>query len=110
MRIVKLVIALLLLTDVLCQEKDWDNWRGHIEESKWPSSEIIQDTLRRMVRKPRPRQYLGLMGKKAAKAQMTHKRHRFQTFVGLMGKRSFEEQGSSAAFQAGRHQRSHLFS
>uniref|UniRef100_A0A667X7U0 Uncharacterized protein n=1 Tax=Myripristis murdjan TaxID=586833 RepID=A0A667X7U0_9TELE len=57
MRIVKLVIALLLLTD-----------------SKWPSSEIIQDTLRRMVRKPRPRQYLGLMGKKAAKAQMTHKR------------------------------------
>uniref|UniRef100_A0A3B4XVK9 Neurokinin A n=1 Tax=Seriola lalandi dorsalis TaxID=1841481 RepID=A0A3B4XVK9_SERLL len=57
----------------------------------------------RMIRKPGPRQYLGLMGKKDSGRQKSlfsffapnsknADRHKFQTFVGLMGKRSFEDQ------------------
>ncbi|XP_068563007.1 protachykinin [Cebidichthys violaceus] len=96
MELVKLVlIVLLLLTNVFCQEMDDDNWREDIEENKWPNSEVIQDIVMRMTRKPGLRQYLGLMGKKdSAKAQKAHKRHQFKTFVGLMGKRSFEDQGA----------------
>ncbi|XP_071388886.1 protachykinin-like [Centroberyx affinis] len=97
MRIVTLVvIALLLLANVFCQEKDLDNWRRSVEESKWPNSELVQDILSRMGRKTRPRQHLGLLGnmKASAKAQMTRRRHKFQNFVGLMGKRSFEGEGS----------------
>ncbi|XP_076006374.1 protachykinin [Genypterus blacodes] len=86
MRIVALVlIALLLLSNVFSQEMDLDRWRGGVEES-------LQDMLVRMSRKPNPRQYLGLMGKKSsARTQLARKRHKFQTFVGLMGKRSFED-------------------
>ncbi|XP_031723226.1 protachykinin isoform X1 [Anarrhichthys ocellatus] len=93
---VKLVlIVLLLLTNVFCKEMDGDNWREDIEENKWPNSEVIQDILMRMTRKPGMPQYLSLMGKEdSARAQKAHKRHKFKTFVGLMGKRSFEDQGA----------------
>ncbi|XP_038566552.1 protachykinin isoform X2 [Micropterus salmoides] len=96
MELVKcVVIAVLLLTNVFCQELDVDNWREGIGENKWPNSEEIQDLLVRMTRKPGPRRYLGLMRKKeSAKTQPTRKRHKFQTFVGLMGKRSFEDDGA----------------
>ncbi|KAM9353286.1 protachykinin [Symphorus nematophorus] len=95
MKLLKLVIVVLLLTNVFCQEMDVDNWREGIEENEWPNSEVIQDLVVRMTRKPRPRQYLGLMGKKdSAKLQTSRKRHKFQTFVGLMGKRRFEDQGA----------------
>ncbi|XP_032373831.1 protachykinin [Etheostoma spectabile] len=95
MELVKLVlIVALLLTNVFSQELDVDNWREGIEKDTWPNADVIQDILVRMTRKPGPRQYLGLMGKKdSAKTQTARKRHRFQTFVGLMGKRSFEDQG-----------------
>ncbi|XP_039661323.1 protachykinin-like isoform X1 [Perca fluviatilis] len=95
MELVKLVlIVVLLLTTVLSQEMDVDNWREDIEEDTWPNSDVIQDIFVRMTRKPGPRQYLGLMGKKdSAKTKTARKRHRFHTFVGLMGKRSFEDQG-----------------
>ncbi|XP_028435254.1 protachykinin-like [Perca flavescens] len=87
MELVKLVlIVVLLLTTALSQEMDVDNWREDIEEDTWPNSDVIQDIFVRMTRKPGPRQYLGLMGKKDSG-------HRFHTFVGLMGKRSFEDQG-----------------
>ncbi|XP_071326616.1 protachykinin [Trachinotus anak] len=96
METVKLVLILvLLLTNVFCQEMDVDNWNESSEVNKWQNSEEIQDVLVRMIRKPGPRQYLGLMGKKdSAKMQTARKRHKFQTFVGLMGKRSFEHQGA----------------
>nr|XP_019958996.1 PREDICTED: protachykinin-like isoform X2 [Paralichthys olivaceus] len=92
MEMVKLVLilVLLLLTNVVCQ--DVDNWRGGREENKWPNSEVIQDVFVRLIRKPGPRQYLGLMGKKDSG-------HKFQTFVGLMGKRSFEDEGFMGAAQ-----------
>ncbi|XP_053182809.1 protachykinin [Scomber japonicus] len=96
MEIVKLVvIVVLLLTNAFCQEMDADSWRGSIGENKWPDSEIIQDVLLRMTRKPGPRRYLVLKGKKlSAKTQTARKRHKFQTFVGLMGKRSFDDEGA----------------
>ncbi|XP_059195863.1 protachykinin [Centropristis striata] len=92
MELIKLfLIVLLLLTNVFCEEMDADNWREDFEGNKLPNSEEIQDILFRMTRKPGHRQYLGLMGKKdSAKSQTARKRHRFQTFVGLMGKRGFQ--------------------
>ncbi|XP_040900691.1 protachykinin [Toxotes jaculatrix] len=95
METLKLVLILvLLLTNVFCQEMDDENKREGSEQIKWSNSEVIRDMLVRMIRKPRPRQYLGLMGKKGSgKSQTARKRHKFQTFVGLMGKRSFEDQG-----------------
>ncbi|XP_026226108.1 protachykinin [Anabas testudineus] len=99
MEIIKCVLLLaLILGNVFCQEMDVDKWREASEENMWPNSEIIQDILVRMTRKPGPRQSLGLMGKKnSAKTQRARKRHKFQTFVGLMGKRSFEDQGALGA-------------
>ncbi|XP_026173585.1 protachykinin [Mastacembelus armatus] len=93
-RVKLFLILVLILKNVFCQEMDV-NWREGREEDKWPNSAEIQDILVRMVRKPGPRQHLGLMGKKeSAKTQMTRKRHKFH-FVGLMGKRSFEEKEAS---------------
>ncbi|XP_062278170.1 protachykinin [Scomber scombrus] len=94
-RVKLVVIVFLLLTKVFCQEMDADNWRESIGENKWPDSEIIPDMLLRMTRKPGPRRYFVLKGKKlSAKTQTARKRHKFQTFVGLMGKRSFDDQGA----------------
>uniref|UniRef100_A0A3Q3ITZ4 Uncharacterized protein n=1 Tax=Monopterus albus TaxID=43700 RepID=A0A3Q3ITZ4_MONAL len=63
----KIVLFLSKCTSVICMQK-------------------IQDMLVRMIRKPGPRQHLGLMG-------MKDFAQRFRTFVGLMGKMSFEDQG-----------------
>ncbi|XP_028985466.1 protachykinin [Betta splendens] len=95
MEIIKFVLILaLILGNVFCQDVDVDNWR----ENKWPNSDTIQNILIRLTRKPGPRQYLGLMGKKnSAKTQRARKRYKFQTFVGLMGKRSFEDEGALRA-------------
>uniref|UniRef100_A0A3Q3ITU5 Uncharacterized protein n=1 Tax=Monopterus albus TaxID=43700 RepID=A0A3Q3ITU5_MONAL len=64
----KIVLFLSKCTSVICMQK-------------------IQDMLVRMIRKPGPRQHLGLMGMK------DFGRNLFRTFVGLMGKMSFEDQG-----------------
>ncbi|KAL3060004.1 hypothetical protein OYC64_014575 [Pagothenia borchgrevinki] len=70
---------------------DVDNWKEDIEENKCPNSEDFRAILSR--RNPGRRQYL--LGKKnSEKTQKTRKRHKFQIFVGLMGKRSFEDQGA----------------
>ncbi|XP_073341022.1 protachykinin [Pagrus major] len=96
MELVKLVIIVLLfLTNVFCQEMEVDNWTEGIEENKWPNSGVIQDIFVRMSRNPGPQQFLRGIGKKdSATSQRSRKRNRFQTFVGLMGKRSFEDQGA----------------
>ncbi|KAG7474601.1 hypothetical protein JOB18_013217 [Solea senegalensis] len=85
-----LLLMMMMVTHFSSQHMDVDNWR---EENKWPNSEIIPDGSVRMIRKPGPRHSLGLMGKKefAAKLQKAHNRRKFQTFVGLMGKRSFSQ-------------------
>ncbi|XP_074540472.1 protachykinin [Halichoeres trimaculatus] len=96
MELVKIVLIIaLVLTSVSCQEKDVGDWKEGFEEDKWSNSGGIQDALGRMARKLGPRQYLGLLGKKEfARTQTARKRHKFQTFVGLMGKRGFEDQGA----------------
>ncbi|CAI5661829.1 unnamed protein product [Oreochromis niloticus] len=82
-------IFVLLLSNVFCQDMDADIWSEDIEEEKWPNYKEIQDILVRMTRKPGSRQHLGFMGKKeSGKTRTARKRHKFQTFVGLMGKRS----------------------
>nr|XP_046256440.1 protachykinin-like isoform X1 [Scatophagus argus] len=85
----------LLLTNVFCQEVDADSWREGIQENERPNCEVIQDILVRMTGKPGLGRHLALMGNKAsAKSQTARKRHKFHTFVGLMGKRSFGNRGA----------------
>uniref|UniRef100_A0A665TMA4 Tachykinin precursor 1 n=1 Tax=Echeneis naucrates TaxID=173247 RepID=A0A665TMA4_ECHNA len=58
----------------------------------WLSSRPFREILLRMTRKPRPHQFIGLMGKRSmANTQITRKRHKINSFIGLMGKRSQEE-------------------
>uniref|UniRef100_H3DLD2 Tachykinin 1 n=1 Tax=Tetraodon nigroviridis TaxID=99883 RepID=H3DLD2_TETNG len=70
----------------------------------------LREVLLRMTRKPRPQQFIGLMGRRSmgesggqqaasrrpagANAQITHKRHKINSFVGLMGRRSQEDPDS----------------
>ncbi|XP_068432226.1 protachykinin-1 [Clinocottus analis] len=97
--VVPALVALLAVCQVICEEKDPKE-----EADYWTSSNDVQDgwlhdpfreILLRMTRKPRPHQFIGLMGKRSmANAQITRKRHKVNSFVGLMGKRSQEEPGS----------------
>uniref|UniRef100_A0A663LLY4 Tachykinin precursor 1 n=1 Tax=Athene cunicularia TaxID=194338 RepID=A0A663LLY4_ATHCN len=65
---------------------------GRDEELPLPLEHFLQ----RMARRPRPQQFFGLMGKRDAGeqggglgyGQISHKRHKTDSFVGLMGKRS----------------------
>uniref|UniRef100_A0A8C7Z394 Tachykinin precursor 1 n=1 Tax=Oryzias sinensis TaxID=183150 RepID=A0A8C7Z394_9TELE len=91
------LVALLTGVRVLCQDpepkEDADYWTStnHIQDG-WLSSEPLREMLLRMTRKPRPHQFIGLMGRRStANAQITRKRHKVNSFVGLMGKRSQEE-------------------
>ncbi|XP_030013165.1 protachykinin [Sphaeramia orbicularis] len=94
MEIVRLVIVFVLIfTNVLCEDTDVENRRECTEEN-WANTDLIQDLIVRMMRKPGLQQYLRSTGRKSsAKTQASSKRHKFQTFVGLMGKRSYEDQG-----------------
>uniref|UniRef100_A0A9J7ZV05 Tachykinin precursor 1 n=1 Tax=Cyprinus carpio carpio TaxID=630221 RepID=A0A9J7ZV05_CYPCA len=86
---------------VLCQvfgeelgpKEDLDYWTGSNQvQDEWLQADPFREILRRMTRKPRPHQFIGLMGKRSSpNAQITRKRHKINSFVGLMGKRSQEE-------------------
>ncbi|XP_036421826.1 protachykinin-1 isoform X1 [Colossoma macropomum] len=93
-----LCFAFLALSQVFGEElgpkDDLDYWtNGNQIQDEWLQSDPFREILRRMTRKPRPHQFIGLMGKRssAANAQITRKRHKINSFVGLMGKRSQEE-------------------
>ncbi|XP_072769145.1 uncharacterized protein [Nerophis lumbriciformis] len=88
MEIMKLLILVLLLTSVFCLDGD-----DHRSENKCAESQIIEDILKRMARRQAPPKQTRLPEKKATgvRSRSTNKRQRFQTFVGLMGKRSFED-------------------
>ncbi|XP_061698951.1 protachykinin-1 isoform X3 [Syngnathoides biaculeatus] len=61
----------------------------------WMSSDPFREMLLRRTRKPRPHQFISLMGKRSmAKTQIPRKRHKVNSFVGLMGKRNQEEPDS----------------
>ncbi|XP_076156985.1 protachykinin-1 [Alosa pseudoharengus] len=94
------VVLFLVLAQVFCEEfgakDDPDYWSNNIRiQDEWFPSDPFREILRRMTRKPRPNQFIGLMGKRSsANAQITRKRHKINSFVGLMGKRSQEEPDS----------------
>ncbi|XP_028255127.1 protachykinin-1 [Parambassis ranga] len=74
-------------------KEDTDYWASSNQiQDGWLSNNPFREILLRMTRKPRPHQFIGLMGKRSmANAQITRKRHKVNSFVGLMGKRSQEE-------------------
>ncbi|XP_019712890.1 protachykinin-1 [Hippocampus comes] len=77
------------------QEND-DYWTNdnHIQDN-WMSSDPFREILLRRTRKPRPHQFIGLMGKRSmAKTEIRRKRHKVNSFVGLMGKRNQEDPDS----------------
>ncbi|XP_048007747.1 protachykinin-1 isoform X2 [Megalobrama amblycephala] len=80
------------LSDILCQNvnPDEDNWMNDKDEVNLLESEL-QTLLERVSRTPGLQQVFSLMGKRSsAKSQITRRRQKFQTFVGLMGKRNVE--------------------
>ncbi|XP_034017089.1 protachykinin-1 [Thalassophryne amazonica] len=95
-----LLMSFFALAQVFCEQNDpkeeGEYWTSssHIQDG-WYSNDPIREILLRMTRKPRPHQFIGLMGKRSmANAQITRKRHKINAFVGLMGKRSQEEPDS----------------
>ncbi|XP_067267850.1 protachykinin-1 isoform X2 [Chanodichthys erythropterus] len=91
------VVFFLILCQVFGEElgpkEDLDYWTGSNQiQDEWLQADPFREILRRITRKPRPHQFIGLMGKRSsANAQITRKRHKINSFVGLMGKRSQEE-------------------
>ncbi|XP_016144965.1 protachykinin-1 [Sinocyclocheilus grahami] len=91
------VVVFLVLCQVFGEElspkEDLDYWTGSNQvQDERLQADPLRELLRRMTRKPRPHQFIGLMGKRSsANAQITRKRHKINSFVGLMGKRSQEE-------------------
>uniref|UniRef100_A0AAR2KV78 Tachykinin domain-containing protein n=1 Tax=Pygocentrus nattereri TaxID=42514 RepID=A0AAR2KV78_PYGNA len=84
-----LCFSFLALSQVFGEElgpkDDLDYWtNGNQIQDEWLQSDPFREILRRMTRKPRPHQFIGLMGKRSSG-------HKINSFVGLMGKRSQEE-------------------
>uniref|UniRef100_A0A3Q2ZAX4 Tachykinin precursor 1 n=1 Tax=Kryptolebias marmoratus TaxID=37003 RepID=A0A3Q2ZAX4_KRYMA len=83
------LMTLISITQVYCDENEpkegtefWTS-RNQIQDD-WLSSNPFREILLRMTRKPRPHQFIGLMGKRSMG-------HKVNSFVGLMGKRSQKE-------------------
>ncbi|XP_037548828.1 protachykinin-1 [Nematolebias whitei] len=94
-------MCLCVLTQVFCEDTEpkeglefWTS-RNQIQDpaGDWLSRDPFREILLRMTRKPRPHQFIGLMGKRseANAAQITCKRHKVNSFVDVMGKRSHED-------------------
>ncbi|XP_077405148.1 protachykinin-1 isoform X2 [Vanacampus margaritifer] len=101
LRLLPLLMLFIAATQVFCEENDLqeidDYWtdNNHIQDN-WLSSDPLREILLRRTRKPRPHQFIGLMGKRSmAKTEIPRKRHKVNSFVGLMGKRNQEEPDSS---------------
>ncbi|XP_055781723.1 protachykinin-like [Salvelinus fontinalis] len=91
MKIILLIMVFsLVLATVLSQKLYFDGgWREDNETRKWQLSEQYKEILKRMTRKPESRQFFGLMGKRgSAKSQVTRPGQKFESFVGLVGKRA----------------------
>ncbi|KAJ8415937.1 hypothetical protein AAFF_G00404940 [Aldrovandia affinis] len=95
--LLSILVVFLALSEVFCEElgpnEDLNHWTNSIQiQDEWLASDPLNEILKRITRKPRPRQFFGLMGKRSsASAQITRKRQKLNSFVGLMGKRSQEE-------------------
>ncbi|KAM7383761.1 hypothetical protein PAMA_011220 [Pampus argenteus] len=98
------LMALFAVAQVFCEENDpkeeADYWTSSNQiQDDWLSKDPFREMLLRITRKPRPHQFIGLMGKRSmgnpsGNAQITRKRHKINSFVGLMGKRSQAEPDS----------------
>ncbi|KAM9306262.1 protachykinin-1 [Pholidichthys leucotaenia] len=88
------LLALCAAGQVFCDDTDYWSSSSQVQNG-WLPDDPLREVLLRMTRKPRPHQFIGLMGKRStANAQITRKRHKINSFVGLMGKRSQEEPDS----------------
>ncbi|KAF7221594.1 tachykinin precursor 1 [Nothobranchius furzeri] len=95
--ILPVLVVLISAAQVFCEETEpkdgtefWTS-RNPIQED-WLSSDPFRKILLRMTRKPPPRQFIGLMGKRSMEPEyFSFKGHKVNSFVGLMGKRSQEE-------------------
>ncbi|XP_005750719.1 protachykinin-1 isoform X1 [Pundamilia nyererei] len=78
-------------------KEDTDYWTSTNQiQNGWISNNPFREALLRLTRKPKPHQFIGLMGRRSmANTQITRKRHKVNSFVGLMGKRSQEEPAES---------------
>ncbi|KAM9776835.1 protachykinin-1 isoform X1 [Syngnathus typhle] len=100
-RLFSLFMLFIAISQVFCEENDLqeidDDWTNsnHIQDN-WMSRDPFREILLRKTRKPRPHQFIGLMGKRSmAKTEIPRKRHKVNSFVGLMGKRNQEDPDSS---------------
>ncbi|XP_053718883.1 protachykinin-1 [Synchiropus splendidus] len=98
--ILPVLLVLVAISQVLSEDakpqKEVQYWTySDLVQDNWLSRDPFREILFRMTRKPRPHQFIGLMGKRSmANAQIPRKRHKVNSFVGLMGKRSQEAQDS----------------
>nr|XP_046273998.1 protachykinin-1 isoform X2 [Scatophagus argus] len=73
------LMAFFAVAQVFCEENDpkeeVDYWTSTNQiQDGWLSDNPFREILLRMTRKPRPHQFIGLMGKRSmANAQITHK-------------------------------------
>ncbi|XP_004561019.1 protachykinin-1 isoform X4 [Maylandia zebra] len=66
-------------------KEDTDYWTSTNQiQNGWISDNPFREALLRLTRKPKPHQFIGLMGRRSMG-------HKVNSFVGLMGKRSQEE-------------------
>ncbi|KAM6899680.1 protachykinin-1 [Xenentodon cancila] len=84
-----LLLALIVVAQVFGEDSEPkegnDYWTsGNQIQDGQVSNNPFREILLRMTRKPRPHQFIGLMGKRSMG-------HKVNSFVGLMGKRSQEE-------------------
>uniref|UniRef100_A0A3P8V7M0 Tachykinin precursor 1 n=1 Tax=Cynoglossus semilaevis TaxID=244447 RepID=A0A3P8V7M0_CYNSE len=93
MKLLLLPVFILFFTvgQVFCgndfnEEADYWTSTNQIQDGLL-SNDPLREILLRMTRKPRPHQFIGLMGKRSMG-------HLVNSFVGLMGKRSQEEPNS----------------
>ncbi|XP_069031944.1 protachykinin-1 isoform X2 [Embiotoca jacksoni] len=83
------LMAFFAVAQVFCEEnepkEETDYWTSSNQiQDGWLSNDQLTEMLLRMRRKPRPHQFIGLMGKRSMG-------HKVNSFVGLMGKRSQED-------------------
>ncbi|XP_057684088.1 protachykinin-1 isoform X1 [Corythoichthys intestinalis] len=100
LRLFPLFMLFLAVSQFFCEDNDLqevdDYWMNNNQIlDGWISTDPFREILLRRTRKPRPHQFVGLMGKRSmAKTEIPRKRHKVNSFVGLMGKRDQEEPDS----------------
>ncbi|MGH0129790.1 UNVERIFIED_CONTAM: hypothetical protein FKN15_061242 [Acipenser sinensis] len=82
------MVVFLVLAELFCEEagtgEDLNYWTDSNQiQDEWLAPDSFKEILKRIIRKPKPHQFFGLMGKRSSGQKLN-------SFVGLMGKRSEE--------------------